>query len=199
MAEGTSSTSSILAEHTPNSATTSASGASTLPSQSLPASQQSRVADHAMIVHPGGADGDVSESGRHANTDTDGVFDVDEEDFVAVDHEDVDDSPWFFRPRVHSKTSELDKLNPYTSLLSLADVEQCMKVEDAFPKPERCTREKVEIPCQSVFDLLPLMFVSNEVRYSIDSRNALNSRWVSCPAHEGPPMKTGQLRHFWRT
>lgn len=97
---------------------------------------------------------DVSGANKDTNADTDGVFDVDDEDFVAVGHEDVDESPWFFRPRVYSKTSELDKLNPYTQLLSLSDVDQCLKVEAAFPKPERCTREKVLIPSTILYFFL---------------------------------------------
>ena len=148
MAEGTSSASDNPTESSSNSLATAirsapASESSTLPSQSLPVSQQSRLAEQAMIVRADGVHDEENEHRRDVNADTDGVFDVDDDDFVAVDHEDVDDSPWFFRPRARSKSSELDKLNPYVQILSLSDVDQCMKVEAAFPERERCTEEKV--------------------------------------------------------
>jgi hypothetical protein len=43
-----------------------------------------------------------------------------------------------------ASSSKFDSLHPYTSILSLADVDQCVELENsAFPENERCSREKV--------------------------------------------------------
>jgi hypothetical protein len=43
-----------------------------------------------------------------------------------------------------ASSSKFDSLHPYTSILSLADVDQCVELESsAFPENERCSREKV--------------------------------------------------------
>lgn len=43
-----------------------------------------------------------------------------------------------------ASSSKFDSLHPYTSVLSLADVDQCVELENsAFPENERCSREKV--------------------------------------------------------
>lgn len=43
-----------------------------------------------------------------------------------------------------ASSSKFDSLHPYTSILSVADVEQCIELENsAFPENERCSREKV--------------------------------------------------------
>ncbi|EEQ29409.1 acetyltransferase [Microsporum canis CBS 113480] len=68
-----------------------------------------------------------------------GVFNTEEDDFVAVDHSDASDYPWYMRSRAPARKSELDKLHPYVQLLSVSDVEGCEKVELAFPEPERST------------------------------------------------------------
>jgi len=48
------------------------------------------------------------------------------------------------RPR--SIPNKFAPLHPYTSILSLSDVDECVRVEsEAFPEHERCSREKVII------------------------------------------------------
>lgn len=43
-----------------------------------------------------------------------------------------------------ASSSKFDNLHPYTSILSVADVDQCVELEkSAFPENERCSREKV--------------------------------------------------------
>lgn len=43
-----------------------------------------------------------------------------------------------------ASSNKFDSLHPYTSILSIADVDQCVELENsAFPKHERCSREKV--------------------------------------------------------
>ncbi|KAL5361068.1 hypothetical protein BJX96DRAFT_151353 [Aspergillus floccosus] len=65
-----------------------------------------------------------------------------EEDYVAVDHEDVNEFPyWFRRPPVHQRT-KLDELHPFVQVLTVSNVDDCVNVESAFPEQERCTRDK---------------------------------------------------------
>lgn len=71
--------------------------------------------------------------------------DEEEEDFVAVDHEDATDFSYYFRRQPHDTRSKLDELHPFVQLLSLSNVDDCVTVEGAFPEPERCSREKVGI------------------------------------------------------
>lgn len=66
-----------------------------------------------------------------------------DEDYVAVDQEDANDFPhWFRRPPTHHRT-KLDELHPFVQLLSTSNVEDCVNVENAFPEQERCSRDKV--------------------------------------------------------
>lgn len=72
--------------------------------------------------------------------------DVDE-DYVSVDQDDANDYPyWFRRPPTHHRT-KLDELHPFVQLLSVSNVEDSIKVENAFPEQERCSRDKVRFPC----------------------------------------------------
>lgn len=72
----------------------------------------------------------------------DEVEEVDE-DYVAVDQEDANDYPvWFRRPPTQHRT-KLDELHPFVQLLSVSNVEDCLEVEKAFPENERCSRDKV--------------------------------------------------------
>ncbi|GAB1204826.1 hypothetical protein APSETT445_003489 [Aspergillus pseudonomiae] len=65
-----------------------------------------------------------------------------DEDYVAVDHDDINEFPyWFRRPPVHQRT-KLDELHPFVQVLTVSNVEDCVNVESAFPEQERCTREK---------------------------------------------------------
>ena len=75
--------------------------------------------------------------------DDEGEEEVDE-DYVAVDQEDANEYPyWFRRPPQHHRT-KLDELHPFVQLLSVSNVEDCVSVEAAFPEAERCSRDKVE-------------------------------------------------------
>lgn len=74
--------------------------------------------------------------------DDEGDEEVDE-DYVSVEQEDANDTPyWFRRPPTHHRT-KLDDLHPFVQLLSVSNVDDCVKVEDAFPEAERCSRDKV--------------------------------------------------------
>ncbi|KAJ5081811.1 hypothetical protein NUU61_010075 [Penicillium alfredii] len=65
-----------------------------------------------------------------------------DEDYVAVDQDDANDMPyWFRRPPIYNR-SKLDELHPFVQLLSVSNVDDCVQVENAFPEPERCSREK---------------------------------------------------------
>lgn len=79
--------------------------------------------------------------------DDEGDEEVDE-DYVAVDQDDANDMPyWFRRPPTHRRT-KLDELHPFVQLLSVSNVDDCVEVENAFPEQERCSRDKVRSPPQ---------------------------------------------------
>ena len=64
-------------------------------------------------------------------------------DYVAVDHDDINDfSYWFRRPPAQQRT-ELDELHPFVQVLNMTNVDDCVAVESAFPETERCSRDKV--------------------------------------------------------
>lgn len=66
-----------------------------------------------------------------------------DEDYVAVDHDDLNEYPyWFRRPPVH-QPSKLDELHPWVQVLTESNADDCVAVEKAFPEQERCSREKV--------------------------------------------------------
>lgn len=101
-------------------------------------SELSRIASRAGIVVSDGYDVDEDEDEEGEEAD---------EDYVAVDHEDINDFSYYFRrPPVHER-SEIDELHPFVQLLSLSNVDDCLKVEEAFPEHERCSREKVRWSC----------------------------------------------------
>ncbi|EED20691.1 GNAT family acetyltransferase, putative [Talaromyces stipitatus ATCC 10500] len=65
------------------------------------------------------------------------------EDFVAVDHNDAHDYSYLFRrPSRGKQRTPLDELYPFTSVLTVGNVEDCVTVEEAFPEHERASREK---------------------------------------------------------
>ncbi|KAL4783636.1 hypothetical protein BJX76DRAFT_246316 [Aspergillus varians] len=66
-----------------------------------------------------------------------------DEDYVAVDHDDLADAYpyWPRRPPVHHPT-KLDDLHPFVQVLTQSNVDDCLAVEESFPEQERCTREK---------------------------------------------------------
>jgi hypothetical protein len=61
-----------------------------------------------------------------------------------------------------ASSSKFDNLHPYTSILSVADVDQCVELEkSAFPENERCSREKVcSIPFSFMFFISSSIFES---------------------------------------
>lgn len=64
-------------------------------------------------------------------------------EYVAVDHDDINDfSYWFRRPPVHQRT-KLDELHPFVQVLNVSNVDDCVSVENSFPEHERCSRDKV--------------------------------------------------------
>lgn len=64
-------------------------------------------------------------------------------DYVAVDHDDVNDFSYWFRRSPPSQSSKLNHLNPFVQSLSISNVDDCVAVESAFPEHERCSREKL--------------------------------------------------------
>jgi hypothetical protein len=45
---------------------------------------------------------------------------------------------------LRTRTNERDELHPFSQILSISNVDNCVKLEDgAFPPHERCSREKV--------------------------------------------------------
>jgi hypothetical protein len=74
----------------------------------------------------------------------------DDDEFVAVDHEDLEDYSWTYQspqPRPYVP-SPLERLHPFVQLLSLANVDDCLRVVESFPEDERCSREKVRFGAQ---------------------------------------------------
>lgn len=107
--------------------------------------------------NPAGEDRNASPSQPHK----------DDEEFVPVNHEDVEDvdedddedesemdrvlRPFLGLQRQlgqHQRNavpSKYEDLHPYTQILGPSNVEQCVKLEDsAFPEHERCSTEKVD-------------------------------------------------------
>lgn len=89
----------------------------------------------------------IARADGHLEDEKNGLdgYDDDDGDFVAVDHEDLDDYSWsFYRPpQPQSGRSMIDQLHPFVQLLSASNVDDCLKVEESFPENERCSREKV--------------------------------------------------------
>lgn len=86
-------------------------------------------------------------NGFPVDDDEDDDEDELDEDYSAVDQDDdANDFPyWFRRPPSHNRT-KLDELHPFVQLLSISNVEDCVKVEEAFPEQERCSPDKVWLP-----------------------------------------------------
>lgn len=73
-----------------------------------------------------------------------------DEDYVSVDQDEGQDYPyWFRRPHTHNRT-KLDELHPFVQLLSASNVDDCVKVENAFPEQERCSYDKVWLPSRTL-------------------------------------------------
>lgn len=68
------------------------------------------------------------------------------DDFVAVDHDDAPDYSYLFRRSSQAKQrTALDNLYPFTSVLTVGNVDDCMSVEEVFPEEERASKEKVSL------------------------------------------------------
>lgn len=107
------------------------------------ASDLSRRAERAEFSY---ADGQPLGEAEIEEDDDDEEEEV-EGEYVAVDHDDINEYPyWFRRPPVHQRT-KLDELHPFVQVLTESSVEDCVKVEEAFPEHERCSREKVWVTC----------------------------------------------------
>lgn len=66
------------------------------------------------------------------------------DDFVAVDHDDAPDYSYLFRRSSQAKQrTALDNLYPFTSVLTVGNVDDCVSVEEVFPEEERASKEKV--------------------------------------------------------
>jgi hypothetical protein len=82
-------------------------------------------------------------NGFPIDDDDDDDDEVDEDYAAAEQDDDANDFPyWFRRAPSHSRT-KLDELHPFVQLLSVSNVEDCVKVEEAFPEQERCSHDKV--------------------------------------------------------
>lgn len=89
---------------------------------------------------------------------------LDGEEFNVINHEDVEDldengddgEHSFYRPglagllggrmlpRNRGPAGKFDNLHPFTQVLSISNVADCVKLEnDSFPQNERCSKEKV--------------------------------------------------------
>jgi hypothetical protein len=105
------------------------------------ASELTRIFNSAGIIpgrggylsfNPRGDDGDDDDEEEEA------------EDFVAVDHDDATDYSYLFRrPSQGRPRTALDDLYPFTSVLTLSNVDDCVGVEEVFPEVERASRDKV--------------------------------------------------------
>lgn len=66
------------------------------------------------------------------------------DEYVAVDRDEASDYSFMFRkPSQGRRRTPLDDLHPFTSVLTLSNVDACVTVEEAFPEEERATKEKV--------------------------------------------------------
>jgi hypothetical protein len=84
-------------------------------------------------------------NGFPLDDDDDDEEEVDE-DYVSVDQDNGQDYPyWYRRPHTHNRT-KLDEMHPFVQLLSVSNVDDCVKVEEAFPEQERCSHDKVWLP-----------------------------------------------------
>jgi hypothetical protein len=91
---------------------------------------------------------------------------LDGEEYNVINHEDVeedeeeDEEHSFYRPglagllggrmmqRSRNAPNKFDNLHPFTQVLSVSNVDDCVKLEnETFPESERCSREKVFLSC----------------------------------------------------
>ena len=85
------------------------------------------------------------------------------EDVEGVDDEEEEEEQSFYRPGLagllggrmmqpsRNTAGKFDSLHPFTQVLSISNVDDCVKLEnEAFPESERCSREKV-FECTRLF------------------------------------------------
>ena len=113
---------------------------------------------------------------------------LDGEDFNVINHEDVEDiddeedetEQAFYRPglagllggrmmqRGRKTPGEFDHLHPFTQVLSISNVDDCVKLEaEAFPANERCSKEKVSYFSLFVVLVSGLRVIDSTLRVSI--------------------------------
>ena len=103
------------------------------------ASELTRIFNSAGIIPRRGY---LSFSPRGDDDDDDD--DEEAEDYVAVDHDDATDyASLFRRPSQGRPRTALDDLHPFTSVLTLSNVDDCVDVEEVFPESERASGDKV--------------------------------------------------------
>ncbi|GAD95907.1 acetyltransferase, GNAT family [Paecilomyces variotii No. 5] len=99
----------------------------------------SRISSRAGIAV---ADGVPLEEAVDDEDDDEDVEEADEE-YIAVDHDDMNDFSYYFRRGpVQRQRTAIDELHPFVQTLTLSNLEDCIRVEEAFPEHERCSKEK---------------------------------------------------------
>lgn len=132
------------------------------------ASELTRILNTAGIM-PGR--GYLSFNARDNDDDDDDEEEA--EDFVAVDHDDATDYSYLFRrPSQGRSRTALDELHPFTAVLTVSNVDDCVDVEEAFPEHERASREKVRFFFFSFFFPSSIASYSpNDVLIACDARS----------------------------
>jgi hypothetical protein len=111
------------------------------------ASELTRILNSAGII-PGPVGGYLSFNPHGDNDDDEEDDEEGVEDFVAVDHDDAPDYSYLFRrPSQGRQRTALDELYPFTSVLTVNNVEDCVTVEEVFPEHERASKDKVCLTC----------------------------------------------------
>ncbi|KAI5303574.1 Heat shock protein ssb1 [Ascosphaera pollenicola] len=86
-------------------------------------------------------------AGEDHETYNEGAEPTDEDEgYFAVDSDGLPNYAWFLTgnsAKNAPRPTSLDHLHPFVQLLSFADLEDCVKVEEAFPPHERCSKEKL--------------------------------------------------------
>ncbi|KAL1976914.1 hypothetical protein VTN31DRAFT_3196 [Thermomyces dupontii] len=121
--------------------------------QSLPAT--STASELTRMLKSGSANQDflslnhgqsnVDEASNRSSDDNDNDDDDHDEeadDYVSVEHSGFYDYMSLFRRPPPRQKTKLDELHPFVSVLGLSNLEDCIRVEEAFPEHERCSREK---------------------------------------------------------
>lgn len=103
----------------------------------------------------------------HEGFDNEGYPAEEDEEYVSVDNDDLPNYAWYLTGnQTHNKSrpTALDHLHPFVQLLSLSDLDSCVKVEEAFPPHERCSKEKV---CHRALTFISLLLTLSKLRYRL--------------------------------